>query len=268
VRPPLALVLMALVLMALGCAEQTGPPPLSPVLEPSALAATLAGSETATPLISRLARMFNVRSPGTAVMVEPPLGAVGGLRAAQAGRLGGALLALQEGAAPPEGARIVAWTRPTLVVGPGARRRRLQGRQLADVLEGRPARWPSGVPIRLILRPREHPLQRAFVAGRPDLGAAFQSAADRRRWDVASRGDELRAALARTPGAIAITDVGTLSLLGAPLWRVEVPGPPPQRVGLYVLPGPHAPPGVSAFVDFATGEEGRGLVVDFGFEAP
>lgn len=260
----IALLLLALALS--GCPRVDEPPALSPPPpRAEALAVRLAGDGTATPLVNHLVQVFESRLPGAPLVVEPPLGAEG----ARAALLDGLLAGVVQTGGPGDGEAgvLLARSAVVLVVGPGVRERRIEAADLAGLAAGTPARWPGGLPRQLVLRPADDPLQQALVEALPTLGQALERAARTRQWPVHAREAALREAL-RRPGVLGVADRGNLRLHGSPTFEVDVPGRRPAAVEIRLLPAEPMPPRLRAFVAFATGEEGRALVADLGFEPP
>lgn len=257
-------ILLALALT--GCPRADAPPDLAPPAARSgAQPIRLAGDGTATPLVNHLVQVFESRLPGRPIVVEPPLG-VDGARAAMADGLLSGVLATVVAGRDGSGA-LLARSPVVLVVGPGVRARRVTPEALAALAGGTADDWPGGLPRQLVLRPIDDPLQAALAAATPGLGGALTEAVRARRWPVHSRETTLREAL-RRPGVLGVADRGNLRLHGSPTWEVDLPGRQPAAVEIRLEPAEPVPARLRAFLAFATGEEGRGLVVDLGFEAP
>ncbi len=259
------MVALLLALALVGCPRDERPPPLTAGATPESEALRLAGDPTATPLLDHLVQVFESRLPGAPLVVEPPLGAAGAYAAMADGRLAGVIETVPLGA-PPAGQRI-ARSAVVLVVGPGVRDRRLEAAELIALARGEPGRWPGGLPRQLALRPLHDPLQHALIEGMPALGEPLLDAVRARQWPVHTREATLREAV-RRPGVVGIADRGNLRLHGSPTFEVTLPGRRPAAVEIRLVPAEPVPPRLRAFLAFATGEEGRALVIDLGFEAP
>lgn len=249
-----------------GCPRSDAPPPLTVAPTPVEGPIRLAGDETATPLVEHLVQVFESRLPGAPIVVEAPLG-LAGARAAMADRWLTGVLETAAVDAPGAGAVTVARSTVALVVGPGVRDRRMTPDALIALAGGTVGAWPGGLPRRLVLRAADDPVQRAFVEAVPGLAAPWRASVAGRGWPVHAREGSLFEAL-RRPGVVGIADRGNLRLHGSPTFEVDVPGRRPATVEIRVVPVESAPPRLRAFLAFATGEEGRALVGDLGFEAP
>ena len=247
------------------CEPGVEPPalePAPPTTDDSRL--HIAGDEAATPLFRHLADHFSARRPGPAVVVESPLGAVGARRALEDAALDAALVV---GGAPGEGI-VIAVTRVTLVTGAASSLRQLSPETLRGLLRGEPA--PGGASRTMFLASADDPVQRALSEATPELQAAFAEAISGRRWPLFFDGQALRDAVRRTPGAVAVTDSGTLQMLALPLWPVRL-GPSPKfddRLALRIV-APETPrPRLVAFIEFLRSAEGQALITDVGYGLP
>lgn len=254
---------LAVVLVALGaCAEAPAPPPLAPPPpRPAEQVVRLAGASSATPLVARLAAVFQTRVPGVPLVVEAPID-----RAADALAEGLVDAALGVGR-PPPGAVVVARTRPVVAVGAGVTARSLSIDDLDAMARGAVRAWPGGLPVRLVLRAPEDPLMQALTELAPALAAPLRRAARAGAGEVVARDAQLLDALRRSPGTIGLMDSGNLQLSASPLWLARVADVDVQ-VPLWVRPGDAPAPRLAAFLVFLQSEEARTLAVDFGFEAP
>ncbi len=271
----IAVVLGSGTIVAAGCA----PPVEVPTIEAPPLAVDdrllLAGDDAATPLLRHLTDHFTARHPGPAVVVEAPLGATGALRALADGALDAAIV-VTPAATPAEWpagteARVIAETEAVLVTGAASGVRRIEVVELRALLTG----TGTGVPRLLssvLLAPAGEAAQTAIARRAPGLEQAFEAAIERRRWPVFFEGQARRDALRRTPGALAIADLGSLRLLGAPFWRVDLvglaPDAPPARLEVRLVTRGVPRARLAELLRFLGGAEGQALLVDVGYRAP
>jgi len=257
-----------LVIWVLACSPEAEPPSITtPVPRPGGVVRIVAVS-AATPLVTRLVRAFSSRNPGPPLVVEAPLGAAGAAAALADGAVDAVVVLRGAEEPPPDNGVRLARTQPCVVVGPAVPQRHIGAAELARRISDAQPRWRDGHPLRLLLRPGDDPLQRAVAGLHPDLAAAIEEAVGARRFRVVSRDAELREALRATPGAIGVTDVGGLRMHATPLWRMKLTEGRPAPVDLWLVTGDAPPPRLAPFVGFATGAQGRGLVVDLGYGAP
>ncbi len=267
-RVKAAPLLTALMLTLTACDRAAEPPQLDPPAARHARAVRVVGVSAATPLVTRLVRSFAARIAGLPLVVEAPLSQVGAEAALADGVVDAAVVLRSASDPPPPNGVRLARTMPLLVVGPGVPIRRVGAADLARRLTDPQPRWPDGHPLRLILRPLDDPLQRAVAAMHPDLEAAIAEAVKARRFRVVPHDAELREALRATPGAIAVTDLGSLRMHATPLWRVRLNEGRPKPVDVWLLTGETPAPRLRAFFDFATSADGRSLVGDLGYGVP
>lgn len=272
-RARITLLAMLLGVCALwACEPAPSPPPLDPVPPISdASRLHLAGDEAATPLFRHLADHFSARRPGPPVVVESPLGARGALRALEDAAIDAALVVTPHtGGAAADGEQgiPIALTRVTLVTGAASSFRQIAPDVLQGLLRGDVS--PEGASRTMLLAGGDDPAQRALAQVSPALEAAFDEAVATRRWPVFFEGQALRDAVRRTPGALAVTDTGTLRMLAIPLWQVRVTPAPGYDDRLVLrLVGPGKPrPRLAEFIEFLRGPEGQALIADVGYMLP
>lgn len=256
-----------LLLGGLGCEPVQAPPPLpSAVEQPERAAVHLAGDSVTTPLVERLARVFQVRERGQSILVDASIGPSGAGRALNDGVIDAALVAHPSNLPPPPNAVRVARTRVVVAVSRSGGAHQMSPGELARTLLAQRPSWPTGLPRRVLLRPPDDPLQLALGARMPVVGAALRSAFKQRIWPVYAQGHALRSALRVTPGALAITDVGSLGLHGLPVWIIKVGEP--VFVDLWLRAGDDPPPRLKAFMQWLVGLEAQEMIRGLGYATP
>lgn len=257
-----------LALLLLACEPAVEVPaldPPAPVSEETRL--HVAGDEAAVPLFRHLADHFTARHPGPAVVVEPPLGATGARLAVEDGALDAALVVVPFAETARAGTPL-AVTHATLATGAASPGRRLPPSALRALLEGTSP--PALAARTFLLVSPDDPAQSLLATAEPALGPAFERALAERRWPVVYGAASLRDALRRTPGALAVTDTGSLRLLGVPLWPVRLEPAPgfDDRLVIGLVTPPDARPRLAELVAFLRGPEGQSLITDLGYELP
>ncbi|MFN3202284.1 MAG: substrate-binding domain-containing protein [Bradymonadia bacterium] len=256
-------------LLCLACED----PPAPPELEPPRPRAEddivrIAGASAGTPLLKHLSTEFMARSGGQPINVEVPIGSEGALQALSAGVIDAAIVALPADASRPPGGVEVALSPVGVVAGSRVPTRSLTMEALIETVRGESGPWSNQQSRMVLLRPRQDPAQALLSGLSAGLGAAVDDALDRHRWPVYPEDEALRDALKRTPGAIAISDLGTLRQLGAPVWFLS-PGPGgQQRWGeliIWLVPRRGASKRLYAFLDYVKGVEARRTVIDLGY---
>ncbi len=254
--------------LLVACTGEPPPPPLDPVEKHAAeRIVRLAGDAAATPLLVRLAAVFQIRHPGPRVLVDTPLRGADASRAVADGALAGALRLLREEQRPKRAVRI-ARTTPVLVASSGVPIRRLSTEALAATLRGESSTWPDGMARRMLLHPEGDPLQGALLGTHPLLREALREALDTDEHRQVAYHTAFHESVAGTPGTLAVSDTGSLRLRGAPLWRVRIEGHTAPALTLWLEMAPKRSPRLQAFVDFAAGAQGRTLVAELGYEVP
>lgn len=250
--------------MLLGCEPRQAPPELpQPAARPQRQALRLAGDAVTTPLVKRLTRVFRVQRRGRHITVDEAIGAQGAARALADGIIDGALIAQPAQQPPPPNAVRLARTRVVVAVSRSGGAYQMQPAELARTFLGQHAAWPNGLPRRVLLRSPEDPLQQALALRMPAVGAALAQAFEQGNWPVYLRADALRAALRVTPGALAITDVGSLGLHGLPVWVIKVGEP--VFVDLWLQARPDASPRMRAFMRWLAGAEAQEMIRGLGY---
>jgi len=252
-----------------GCLDNPAPPPIERLTDSARAEAWLSGDETALPLVRHLMERFTTRVPQARLRFEEPLGAEGSLAALRDGIVDLVAVARPAFAPRPEGAITFARTRALLATSGGSGLRRISPERLADLIAGR-ATWVPGEPrILFRLRPFDDPAQRVLAALDPRVGAALDASARTPAWPIVAVGSELRAELRGRPGLLAMTDRGSLSLFGEPLWSVAIDGARgDDHLCLELVRGQRSHPDVDAFLAFLAGGEGRAFMTDLGYEVP
>lgn len=253
------------IIAALVACEPAHPPPALPVDAPAMPRRTvrLAGDSVTTPLVERLVKVFAVRQHGAAISVEAPIGLGGARRALADGVIDAALLAQPSTSRPPANAVHIARSRVVLALRGSSMRRSITPAQLAQVITDPNGTWPDGLPRRFLLRPADDPLQAALGARLPVVGGALARAFEQQTWPIYPQAASLRAVLRVTPGAIAVSDLGSLGLHGLPVWTLQVGDP--VFVDLWLRPRADASPRLRAFMHWLTRPEAQELVRGLGY---
>lgn len=254
----------ALVLVALLCA---GPARGVEVVR-------VTGTGSALGAITRAARAYEQRRPGTRVQILPSVGTAGAIKAVAAGAIE---LAVAGRALRPEerdrglSALPVAYSPFVFAAGPRAGATAIGLSDLVRMYAGEQQSWPGGERVRPVLRPAGD-ADSAYVRSiSPLLAAAYDAAFARGGMPMAATNQESDGLAARTPGALAVTTLAqlvtephgltplawegvepTLANLAAgryPLWKpfyAVVPGAVPERT--------------RRFLDFLGSPEGRAIL--------
>ena len=193
---------------------------------------TVGGTGSSGPIVQRLFEAFARHEPGASLkLVSPPLGSSGGIKAAIGGKLD---LAFSGRALKTDEATQVAAVFPfaetafVLVGRDPASAGGMTLTALADAYAGKTAKWPSGTPIRLILRDSKDSDTELLRGLSPQMNAAVQTAAERPGMAVAADDMEALTMLTRTPGALGPTTLGLLRASGTPVEPMAIDGVSPS----------------------------------------
>lgn len=271
---PGAVLAAAALACALGVAAELGPAPPAPAAPRARPPARredrieLAGSGSNVPLTRALAARWP--SPRRAVVHES-IGSTGALRALRDGAIDVGLVSRPLSPGDLRGglrATPYARTEVILVAHPSVTARALSPDALRDILRGARTRWDDGAPLTFVLRERGDSSHRALAAAIPGFAEAEADAQRARRFRVMYRDDDLRAAVAETPGALGVADRGGTRLGGEPVVSLAIEGAPPPIKDLSLVLRDDASPAARDFVAFATSPAARALIADAGYLLP
>lgn len=278
----------ALALAALVSAELAGPrPPTGRRGPPAPLGRSdgtvhLAGTGTWLPLARELASAFERGSPGPAVVVHESIGSRGGRQAVADGVVDLGLVAHEAGAAPQiDGCTTLVVARAAVIfaVHPSVPVTSLGRDEVVAIFSGRRTRWSDGSAIVPLLRETGDSATKIASAALPGLGDAVDAGWEHGRWPTFLTDADMGRALASTPGAIGLYDLGAILIEGLPVRPLALDGAAPsaealaagrwplvRELSLVVGPGPRAR--TRAFVDFVGSAEGRAVIAESGGYAP
>ena len=193
---------------------------------------TVGGTGSSGPLVQKLFDDFAKRHPGNTLnLISPPLGSSGGIKAAMVGRVDMAFTG--RAPKPEEAAKLgssfaLAETPFVLVSNDASGTGNLTVDQLADIYVGKNVRWPSGRPVRLILRAKNDSDTDMLRSMSAAMNNAVPAANDRPGMTVAADDLETLDLLQRTPSSFGPTTLGLLRCLGSSLAPVPVNGVTPS----------------------------------------
>lgn len=222
------------------------------------------GNGSSMPLIQQLADLYRKNQPDTKVVImTPPIGSRGSMRALAAGQLDLAISAvLPKPETAAKLAQPVAWVvTPIVLAGRDVENISFTRQQLADIYAGKLKQWPDGKPIRLMLRSADVSDTEKLRTLSPQLDAALSQALARHTQPVGGDALESLKILETTPNSLGSTTLGLILTTRSKLKPVAIDGVMPGiaavRDGSYPLAKPlflltgkiptHA---TRAFVDF------------------
>jgi phosphate transport system substrate-binding protein len=189
---------------------------------------TVGGVGSLSPLVRKLADDYGKKNPGVdIVVVHPPLGTRGGMRALASGKID-ILLSGRE-LKPDEAAQSTPWVQTPLVL--ATNRGKTSGfsrAQLADVYAWRKNTWDDNNPIRLVLRGDQETETRDLRAMSPEIDAAVGTALKRGDLPIAENDLDALDSLTRIPGSFGTTSLGLLTASDSKLVVVPIDGVKPS----------------------------------------
>jgi phosphate transport system substrate-binding protein len=228
----------------------------------------IAGSGSNVPLVRRLARAFQERSPGDRIVVHDSIGSGGGIRAVHDGGVHIGLVSRPLSRREKQGGLVATpHVRVPVVLAahPAVSDGSLPMSRLVALLEGRTVRWNDGTRAVLLQRERGDSSYQVLIARSEPFRRAYNHSLGHTHWRVLFHDTEMLEAVADTPGGVGFLDLGVLRLGQTPLSMVRIDGRDPLAPGYpylkdlaFVTRG--APRGIAArFLDFVDTPESRAI---------
>jgi phosphate transport system substrate-binding protein len=239
-----------------------------------------AGSSLST--MRLLAAAFEKANPEVTVTVLPSLGSSGGIRAAASGavdigtsarRLSGAELDL------PVTAHEFGWTPLVFAVSRATRATGVTTAQLVDIYAGKMTAWPSGDPIRVIIRPSADTDTIKLQAISAQMRDAVTAAGARPGMLTALTDADVIEQVNSIPGALGVTSLSEVRANAPRLKTLKLDGVEPSPASLaddtyplflsmLMVTGKTPSALASRFIDFALSAPGRKILSDAGYAVP
>lgn len=253
---------------------------LSLLISGAALAETITvgGVGSLSPLLGILGEAFSRQTPGVRVVViHPPLGSSGGMRALAAGKVD---IALTGRVLKPEEAGIAKpWLQTPLVVATsGGKTKGLSRAQLADIYAGRKTAWDDGRPVRLVLRGAHESETQSLRSMTPEIDAAVGEALKRPDLPVAENDIEAIKMIAQIYGSFGTTTLGLINTESIRLDVVPIDGIKPSTKALidgsypwrriyHLVSRPTQTPATTAFLSYLNSPAALALARKFEYVA-
>lgn len=278
----------ALALAALVVAELAGPrPPPGRRVPPTPLGRDdgtvhLAGTGTWLPLARALAAAFERDHPGPAVVVHESIGSRGGRQAVADGAVDLGLVAHEAGSPPAvDGCTTITVARAAVVfaVHRSVPATSVGRDELVAIFAGRTTRWSDGSVVVPLLRERGDSATQVAGAALPGFADAVRAGWERGLWPTFLTDADMGRALASTPGAIGLHDLGAILIEDLPVTPLVLDGVTPSAEALAagrwplvrdlsLVLGPEPGVRTRAFVDFVGSAEGRAVIAGRGGYLP
>ena len=239
----------------------------------------LAGSGSNLPLTRELAEAFMRRWPDKRVIVFESVGSTGGIRAVSDGVVDLGLVSRPLRSAEDElGLVVTPYARVAVaaVANLDVPDTELSRSELIEVFAGERRRWENGAPIIVLQRERGDSSHAAVGRALPEFAAVNDVAYREERWRVVYNDRAMYEALASTPGALGLLDVGATQTQALALKVLALDGAAPTGANLRSGRYPFAkdlafvsveqPSGIAGeLVDFIRSSDGQALIRQRGY---
>ena len=243
--------------------------------EPPSGHLVIAGSGTALPSIRPLAEAFGRVHPDNKISIPHSLGSTGGIRAVADGAITVGLTSRPlRGLEKKWGLTVLPYARTVVVIAahPSVAEDAITSDELVQIYKGRKSRWRDGREIIVLTREPGNSSLLVLEQEVPGFREAYDEGVRAERWAIMYTYEEMIEALARTPYAIGLADMGAITSQRLPIKGLKFNGvlPTPENVlsGRYPLVKTMAfvflkdklPAGAEAFMTFVRSREGKKIL--------
>lgn len=219
----------------------------------------LGGVGSLTPVVKLLGEEYAKKNAGIEVIViDPPMGSNGSLRALAAGKIDVVL----SGRMPKAGetGQAMAWLQTPLVFATnGGKIKDITRADIVDIYGGRKMAWDDKKPIRLVMRGEQESETRALRSLSSEVDAAVMAALKRGDLPIAGNDLEALVTLAKISGSFGTSSLGLIKASGAKLTVLSLDGLQPSAKAIedgsyrlvrqyYLVKGANPSPAAAAFV--------------------
>ena len=189
---------------------------------------TLGGVGSMTPLLKILGEEYKKRNPTIDVVVmHPPIGTAGGIRALAAGKLDIALSG--RSLKPGEVGQAYAWLQTPLILATnGGKTKGLTTKDVADIFAGRKTTWDGGAQIRVVMRGVAETETAALRSISPEVDAAVAEALKRTDLPIAENDLDAMEVLNRISGSVGTATLGLIKADKSRLTVLSIDGKVPS----------------------------------------
>ena len=242
-----------------------------------AIAETLriAGTGVALGSMSQIGAAFEAKRPGITVEVLPSLGSSGGVQALIAGAIDLSVSSRDLKEAEKEQgaqARLYATTPLAIVTSSKTKAEGMTTEELAQMYSGEITYWPSGQPVRVILRPVSETDTKMLSDLSDAVSDAIKAAHERPGLITATNDQENAEALERLVGSLGAVALGQIATEKRRLKILALDGVTPEAgdrseramkfvKNIYIVKTEHPSALASEFIEFLFSEEGRSMLV-------
>lgn len=193
---------------------------------------TVGGVGSMTPLLKKLGEDYKKRNPSIEVVVlHPPIGTAGGLRALVAGKLDIALSG--RSLKPGEVGQAHAWLHTPLVLATnGGKSKGLTSKDIADIYAGRKTTWDGGTQVRVVMRGVAETETAALRSISPEVDVAVSEALKRTDLPIAENDLDAMEVLTRISGSVGTATLGLVKADQSRLTVLSIDGKVPSAKAL------------------------------------
>jgi len=248
--------------------------------QPSAAPPVIAGSGTNLPITRLLVEAFGRLRPGIKIEVPASIGSLGGIRAAADGAIAVGLIsrplkAEEEGL----GLTVLPYARTAIVIGahPTVADDGITFDELVQIYKGAKTRWKDGREIIVLSREPGDSSIEVLAREVPGFAEVYAESQRAGRWLTLFTDQEMLAALAKTPYAIGLADLGAMTSGRLPIRALKVNGVPPApdtvlegryplvKTLAFVYRSDRLPADAGAFLEFARSREAEKILKANGY---
>lgn len=254
-----------------------GPAVASPAQGPPLV---FAGSGTNLPIARVLAQAFQRSHPEIAIDVPASIGSGGGIQAAADGAIALGLISRElKDKEKGKGLTVITYARTPLIVGvhPSVVEDNITHAELLDIYRGKKRTWRDGRDIVVLTREPGDSSIEALVKGMPGFKEVYEESQQAKRWTTLLTDLVMNETLARTPYAIGLSDLGSVTIerhaikplkvngVAATLTNLQNGTYPLYKSLAFVYRKERLPAGAMLFLDYVRSKAGEKILKANGY---
>lgn len=241
-----------------------------------------AGSGTNLPVVRALAEAFRRSHPEIAIEVPASIGSSGGIQAAADGAIALGLISRElKDKEKGKGLTVINYARTPLIIGvhPSVAEDDISHAELLDIYRGKKRTWRDGRDIVVLTREPGDSSIEVLVKGVPGFKEVYDKSQQARRWTTLLKDLVMNETLARTPHAVGLSDLGSVTIERRAIKPLKVNGVaatlknlqngryPLCKTLAFVYRKDGLPAGGRLFIDFVRSREGENIMKVNGYLA-